>query len=150
MGVLLEAKAQVRDAEQKVSAASGLPKDSSGSPDYSEDFFGRNAFLAVSGQLNAEAYACALTDVYTFGKSYRSHHSESMCFCCSLSIPKTAACRACPTQIADKPFPKLYFQRVFVNLVLPAAQGLKIKHVTGSHVECYKASRRRSKLQVIR
>ena len=65
---LLEAKAQLKDAEQRVSAASGLPKDASGKADYSDDFFGRSAFLAVSGQLNAEAYACALTDVYTFGE----------------------------------------------------------------------------------
>jgi len=64
--VLLEAKAMLQEAESK---SQGQQKDSSGKPDYSQDFFGRNAFLAVSGQLNAEAYACALTDVYTFGES---------------------------------------------------------------------------------
>jgi hypothetical protein len=62
--VLLEAKARLQEAESK---SRGLQKESSGKPEYSQDFFGRSAFLAVSGQLNAEAYACALTDVYTFG-----------------------------------------------------------------------------------
>lgn len=66
--ILLESKSELRDIEEKLKAASGIPKDGSGKPDYSDDFFGRNAFLAVSGQLNAEAYACALTDVYTFGE----------------------------------------------------------------------------------
>lgn len=58
--VLLEAKAKVQEAESRLQ-----PSDPS---DPSQDFFGRSAFLAVSGQLNAEAYACALTDVYTFGE----------------------------------------------------------------------------------
>lgn len=68
MKVLLEIRDQLKDADAKHQAASGLPKTASGEPDYSKDFFGRNAFLAVSGQLNAETYACALTDVYTFGE----------------------------------------------------------------------------------
>ena len=65
VGVLLEAKAKVQEAEGKLQAQQ---KDPSGKSDFSQDFFGREAFLAVSGQLNAEAYACALTDVYTFGE----------------------------------------------------------------------------------
>lgn len=78
--LLLEAKAQAQKAEQRLKAASGLPKDESGNPDYSEDFFGRSAFLAVSGQLNAEAYACSLTDVYTFGKPSVPHRCLRLCF----------------------------------------------------------------------
>ena len=36
--------------------------------DYSEDFFGKPSYLTVSGQLNGEYYACALSNVYTFGE----------------------------------------------------------------------------------
>lgn len=47
---------------------SALPKDESGEQiDFKEDFFGKPAFLTVSGQLAAETYACALGSVYTFG-----------------------------------------------------------------------------------
>lgn len=42
-----------------------------------EDFFGRNAYLTVSGQLNVEAYASALTDVYTFGPTFRAENSNT-------------------------------------------------------------------------
>lgn len=39
--------------------------------DYSQDFFKRPAFLTVSGQLNAEIYATAMSKVYTFGPTFR-------------------------------------------------------------------------------
>lgn len=45
--------------------------------DYSEDFFGKQAYLTVSGQLNAEAYALALRDVYTFGPTFRAENSHT-------------------------------------------------------------------------
>jgi asparaginyl-tRNA synthetase len=45
--------------------------------DYSRDFFGEPAFLTVSGQLNAEMYACALGDVYTFGPTFRAENSNT-------------------------------------------------------------------------
>ena len=61
-------KADLENASKGPKAPSGLQKTAEGNTDYSEDFFGREAFLAVSGQLNAEAYACALSDVYTFGE----------------------------------------------------------------------------------
>jgi asparaginyl-tRNA synthetase len=41
------------------------------------DFFGRAAYLTVSGQLNAETYACALGDVYTFGPTFRAEDSNT-------------------------------------------------------------------------
>jgi len=44
-----------------------LPKTDKGAIDYEQDFFGGEAFLTVSGQLNAEAYALAMSKVYTFG-----------------------------------------------------------------------------------
>ncbi|KAJ1457863.1 hypothetical protein M885DRAFT_514359 [Pelagophyceae sp. CCMP2097] len=47
------------------------------SGDFSNDFFARQAFLTVSGQLSAEAYACALGDVYTFGPTFRAENSQT-------------------------------------------------------------------------
>jgi asparaginyl-tRNA synthetase len=48
-----------------------------GAVDHSEDFFGRHARLTVSGQLSAETYACALTNVYTFGPTFRAENSNT-------------------------------------------------------------------------
>jgi asparaginyl-tRNA synthetase len=48
-----------------------------GSVDYTHDFFGRRASLTVSGQLEAEIFACALGNVYTFGPTFRAEHSNT-------------------------------------------------------------------------
>ena len=53
------------------------PKKEDGSIDFSQDFFGKAAFLTVSGQLNGEAYATALSDVYTFGPTFRAENSHT-------------------------------------------------------------------------
>ncbi|MDC0214701.1 asparagine--tRNA ligase [Gammaproteobacteria bacterium] len=45
--------------------------------DFSEDFFGSETFLTVSGQLNLESYACALKKVYTFGPTFRAENSNT-------------------------------------------------------------------------
>ncbi len=45
--------------------------------DYKEDFFGKKAALTVSGQLNAETYAMAFGNVYTFGPTFRAEHSNT-------------------------------------------------------------------------
>ena len=45
--------------------------------DYSEDFFSRPAFLTVTGQLNVETYAVGLSDVYTFGPTFRAENSHT-------------------------------------------------------------------------
>lgn len=52
-------------------------RHSDGSIDYTKDFFGKPAHLTVSGQLNAETYACALSDVYTFGPTFRAENSNT-------------------------------------------------------------------------
>ena len=54
-----------------------IPRDDRGRPDYSEDFFGREAFLTVSGQLNVECYCLALSKVYTFGPTFRAENSNT-------------------------------------------------------------------------
>ena len=53
-----------------------LPKDGSVVDD-TEDFFGKPAFLTVSGQLEAEIFALALSDVYTFGPTFRAENSNT-------------------------------------------------------------------------
>jgi len=45
--------------------------------DFSKDFFGKEAFLTVSGQLNGETYASALSDIYTFGPTFRAENSHT-------------------------------------------------------------------------
>ncbi|AVF33921.1 asparagine--tRNA ligase [Rahnella sikkimica] len=54
-----------------------LPRTDKGEIDFSEDFFGKESFLTVSGQLNGEAYACALSKVYTFGPTFRAENSNT-------------------------------------------------------------------------
>ena len=54
-----------------------LPKGEDGKVDDSKDFFGRETNLTVSGQLNAEAYALAFRDVYTFGPTFRAENSNT-------------------------------------------------------------------------
>lgn len=48
-----------------------------GAVDYSKDFFGKRANLTVSGQLNVETHACSLSDVYTFGPTFRAENSHT-------------------------------------------------------------------------
>jgi asparaginyl-tRNA synthetase len=54
-----------------------LPRTPEGRIDFAKDFFGREAFLTVSGQLNVEAYCLALTKVYTFGPTFRAENSNT-------------------------------------------------------------------------
>lgn len=54
-----------------------LPHTPQGAVDFDKDFFAHEAFLTVSGQLNAEAYACALSKVYTFGPTFRAENSNT-------------------------------------------------------------------------
>jgi asparaginyl-tRNA synthetase len=53
------------------------PKTGEGGADFGEDFFGREALLTVSGQLEAEIAALALTNVYTFGPTFRAENSNT-------------------------------------------------------------------------
>lgn len=54
-----------------------VPKTKEGNVDYAQDFFGKPAYLTVSGQLNGEIYACALSDIYTFGPTFRAENSNT-------------------------------------------------------------------------
>ncbi|MDF2179924.1 asparagine--tRNA ligase [Aliiglaciecola sp. CAU 1673] len=53
------------------------PRNEQGGIDFSQDFFGREAFLTVSGQLNLETYCCAMSNVYTFGPTFRAENSNT-------------------------------------------------------------------------
>lgn len=54
-----------------------LPRNDAGQVDYSQDFFGRESFLTVSGQLNVESYCLAMSKVYTFGPTFRAENSHT-------------------------------------------------------------------------
>jgi asparaginyl-tRNA synthetase len=54
-----------------------LPRTRDGKVDFAQDFFGRESFLTVSGQLNVEAYCLALSKVYTFGPTFRAENSNT-------------------------------------------------------------------------
>jgi asparaginyl-tRNA synthetase len=54
-----------------------LPRTEEGNIDYSQDFFGKETNLTVSGQLEAELAALALSDVYTFGPTFRAENSNT-------------------------------------------------------------------------
>jgi asparaginyl-tRNA synthetase len=82
-----------------------LPRTDEGKVDYRKDFFGREAFLTVSGQLNVEAYCLAMSKVYTFGPTFRAENSNTPrhLAACWRSAPTTwrsspSAC--CPTRSA--------------------------------------------------
>ena len=57
--------------------AKNPPRTDSGAIDYAQDFFARSTYLTVSGQLEAEAFACALSKVYTFGPTFRAENSNT-------------------------------------------------------------------------
>lgn len=54
-----------------------LPRNDQGAVNFSEDFFGRETFLTVSGQLNVEAFCLAMSKVYTFGPTFRAENSNT-------------------------------------------------------------------------
>jgi asparaginyl-tRNA synthetase len=54
-----------------------LPRQADGRIDFSKDFFGKETFLTVSGQLNVEGYCLALSKVYTFGPTFRAENSNT-------------------------------------------------------------------------
>ncbi len=54
-----------------------LPRDDKGTIDFHKDFFGKETYLTVSGQLNVEAYCLSLSKVYTFGPTFRAENSNT-------------------------------------------------------------------------
>lgn len=54
-----------------------IPRTDKGDVDYSQDFFGKETYLTVSGQLNVETYCSAMSKVYTFGPTFRAENSNT-------------------------------------------------------------------------
>ncbi|KAM1874241.1 hypothetical protein ACFX13_007991 [Malus domestica] len=73
---LKKAKDNVLKLEERSKLQPGIPRKD-GKVDYTQDFFARQAFLTVSGQLQVESYACALSSVYTFGPTFRAENSHT-------------------------------------------------------------------------
>ncbi len=57
--------------------AANPPRGEDGAIDFAEDFFGRESFLTVSGQLDVETYCLSMTKVYTFGPTFRAENSNT-------------------------------------------------------------------------
>nr|KYP67511.1 Asparaginyl-tRNA synthetase, cytoplasmic 1 [Cajanus cajan] len=74
---LLSEAESLAKVEERSKLKPGIPKKDDGKVDYGKDFFARQAFLTVSGQLQVESYACALTSVYTFGPTFRAENSHT-------------------------------------------------------------------------
>ena len=53
------------------------PRTADGKVDYTQDFFGKESHLTVSGQLNVETYCLAMSKVYTFGPTFRAENSNT-------------------------------------------------------------------------
>ncbi|KAK4746795.1 hypothetical protein SAY87_025832 [Trapa incisa] len=70
------AKENPSKLEERSKLKPGIPQKD-GKIDYSRDFFARQAFFTVSGQLQVESYACAVSSVYTFGPTFRAEQSHT-------------------------------------------------------------------------
>jgi asparaginyl-tRNA synthetase len=68
---------QVTNLLPKDKEKPNVPLTKEGHVDYTKDFFGKASYLTVSGQLAVENYACALSDVYTFGPTFRAEKSHT-------------------------------------------------------------------------
>ena len=77
IGNLLAAKEALAKAEEGARIVGGIPRTEDGKVDYASDFFGKRAYLTVSGQLNGEYYACGLSNIYTFGPTFRAENSHT-------------------------------------------------------------------------
>ena len=64
-------------AGEMFQVTTNVPKKDDGTVDFSQDFFGKPTNLTVSGQLNAETYAMAFRNVYTFGPTFRAENSNT-------------------------------------------------------------------------
>jgi len=74
----LKRRAKKAAAEKaKIDPTKPVHENVVGAVDYSKDFFGKRVNLTVSGQLNVETHACALSDVYTFGPTFRAENSHT-------------------------------------------------------------------------
>jgi asparaginyl-tRNA synthetase len=106
--------------------------DDGGSVGFDNDFFRRQAFLTVSGQLHAEPYACALSRVYTFGPTFRAENSHTSRHLAEFWMVEPemafANLQVCP----------LYNMYAIFTLVVPIAVLTKTMQCTGYYELCRK------------
>lgn len=90
------------------------PRNDQGKIDFSQDFFGREAHLTVSGQLEAEIAAMALTNVYTFGPTFRAENSNTSRHLAEFWMvePEMAFCDIYGDMDIAEEFIKFVFKRV--------------------------------------
>ena len=90
-----------------------IPKKD-GSVDVAQDFFGKSAFLTVSGQLEAEIFAQAVSDVYTFGPTFRAENSNTSRHLAEFWMvePEVAFCNLSDLATLAESFLKYVFERV--------------------------------------
>lgn len=91
-----------------------LPRTEQGAIDYSQDFFGKPAYLTVSGQLEAEVMALAFSNVYTFGPTFRAENSNTSRHLAEFWMvePEMAFCDLEGNMALAEAFLKFVFQRV--------------------------------------
>ncbi|MDX9809109.1 MAG: asparagine--tRNA ligase [Sphaerochaetaceae bacterium] len=91
-----------------------VPKLPDGSVDYSKDFFGKQAKLTVSGQLEGETYALALKNIYTFGPTFRAENSNTKRHLAEFWMiePEMAFCTLEGNMAVAEQFLKFLFKRV--------------------------------------
>ncbi|MDA3833146.1 MAG: asparagine--tRNA ligase [Spirochaetales bacterium] len=91
-----------------------IPRTETGAVDYSKDFFGKQANLTVSGQLEAEIYALALKNVYTFGPTFRAENSNTSRHLAEFWMiePEMAFCTLEGNMALAEEFLKFIFSRV--------------------------------------
>jgi asparaginyl-tRNA synthetase len=94
-----------------------LPRTEQGGIDYSQDFFGRETFLTVSGQLNVEGYCLAMSNVYTFGPTFRAENSNTSRHLAEFWMVEPEIAFADLHQLADvsEEFLKYIFRTVLVE-----------------------------------
>ena len=93
-----------------------IPK-TDGLVDYSKDFFGKRSLLTVSGQLEGEAYAMALKNIYTFGPTFRAENSNTSRHLAEFWMiePEMAFCDINGNMDTAEEFLKYIFERVLKN-----------------------------------
>ena len=122
-----------------------LPRTADGKVDFSKDFFGKSTNLTVSGQLNAENFALAFGDVYTFGPTFRAENSNTkthaaefwmiepeICFCDlnGLMDIEEDFLKSVVQEVLDKAMPELEFLQGYAKSNLIE----KLQTLTKSHV----------------
>ena len=74
---LMALKGKIEKAKYRKDHPDGFVRTKEGTIDYNKDFFGLKSFLCVSGQLQGEMYACAMSKIYTFGPTFRAENSHT-------------------------------------------------------------------------